>query len=61
MNMIDVILLVLIGLAVFFAIRRMWLNKKSGKLCSGCSGSCDCCGGSCRQDVRKQEGGSGAN
>ncbi|MEA4894902.1 MAG: FeoB-associated Cys-rich membrane protein [Oscillospiraceae bacterium] len=42
MNVIDVVLLVVIGVAIFGAVRYIAKQKKSGG-CIGCSG-CSACG-----------------
>ena len=44
-NFGDVIILAVIGLAVFFAIRVMRKDSKKGGCagCSGCSGQCGSC------------------
>ena len=41
----DVIILAVIGLAVFFAVRVMRKDRKKGGCagCSGCSGHCGSC------------------
>lgn len=44
LNAVDVLLLVLIGLLLALAVRRMVKNRREGKLCSGCTGSCPECG-----------------
>lgn len=45
MNLIDWILLLVIALSVVLAVRRILLNHKSGRGCSGCCGSgCAGCG-----------------
>ena len=46
MNAFDVILLVLVGLALFFALRRTVRSFRSGK-CPGCGPDCDCSGCGC--------------
>lgn len=46
MNLIDWILLLVIALSVVLAVRRILLNHKSGRGCSGCCGSgCAGCAG----------------
>ncbi len=45
-NVVTIILLLIIAVAVFFAIRSIWLSKKAGG-CIGCSDckSCSHCSG----------------
>ena len=43
MKLIDVILILLVALAVGLAVRRVVVNKKSGKSCSACGQSGSCC------------------
>lgn len=39
----TLVILLLIGLALFFSLRKLWRDKKNGKTC--CGGGCDgCCG-----------------
>ena len=42
MNVISIILLVVIIMAVAFALFRIWKNKSIGR-CPGCSGDCSHC------------------
>ena len=43
MNFADIILLIIIGIAVFFALRTSLRRRKKG---SACCGDCSRCGGS---------------
>ena len=47
MNAVDILLLALIGLAVGLALRKLRRDRKTGKGCLGCGGSCDSCGMDC--------------
>ncbi len=57
MNAFDIIIIVIIALAVIFAVRRIYKNRKKGCSCcpdsqtGGCSGICASCGmyGSCEK------------
>ncbi len=44
MRFLDYLLLALLALGVFFAIRRMRKRKKEGSFC-GCGGNCAGCSG----------------
>ena len=45
MNAIDVLLLILLIAIVALAVRKIYRDKKSGKMCScGCTGSGGCSG-----------------
>ena len=44
MNLPDILLLLLIALAVFFALRSVWKQKKNGRPCCG---DCSACRSSC--------------
>lgn len=48
MNIGTFVVLIIVLAIVAFAIRYLVNAKKSGKTCSGCSGSCSGCGGSCK-------------
>lgn len=39
----TVLLCILLAAALFFSVRKLWKDKKSGKSC--CGGSCSCCSG----------------
>lgn len=47
MSLADIIVLILVAVAVFFAVRAVVKARKKGSCvgCSGCSG--DCCNGKC--------------
>lgn len=45
MNLADFIILGIIALVVFFAVRRLIKNKKSGKCNCGCDCGCNCTSG----------------
>ena len=47
MRFLDYLLLALLALGVFFAIRRMYKRKREGSFC-GCGGSCAECSGCAR-------------
>lgn len=50
----DVIVILVLAVIVFFAVRAMWRRRKEGG-CSGCSGCSGCCnGGSCQTNPTKQ-------
>ena len=57
MTMIEIAIVAVIAVAVFFALRRIVIMRRSGCSC-GCSGCCaDCgggCGTACRKDVRSK-------
>lgn len=42
MNLWDILLLILIGVAVILALRKS-LARGRGDCCSSCGGSCSCC------------------
>ena len=44
MNFIDYLVIALVALALIWAVRRVILNKKQGK---GCSGNCAGCSQNC--------------
>ena len=44
MKPIDVILIIVLLVAVGFALRSMIRARKNGGGCSGCSGDCTACG-----------------
>ena len=48
MKPIDIILLIIIALAVFFAVLSLVSRKRKGDVCSGCPGF-----GTCGRDERK--------
>lgn len=43
MKPVDILIIIIIAAACFLAIRRLVINKRQGKLCSGCSADCSCC------------------
>lgn len=51
MNMADIILVILIGIAVFFALRTSLRRRKNG---STCCGDCSRCGMAGGQSVPKK-------
>ena len=62
MNAIDVLLLILLIVILALAVRKIYRDKKSGKMCScgctgsgGCSGNCMNCQSSCgRTDINRR-------
>lgn len=40
----TLLIVLLIGCALFFSIRKLWKDKKNGKTCcgGGCAGCCRC-------------------
>lgn len=60
MNLGTFVVLAILIVIVAFVIKAMVKDKKSGKTCSGCSGSCSGCYGSCSankivDDIMKKE------
>ena len=52
-NWINIVLIALIAVAVFLAIRGMLRDKKAGKCaCGGNCGSCGACAGCCCVDPK---------
>ena len=51
MSLLEIAIVAVIALAVFFALRRVIRMRKNGCSCgcSGCCGSCAACGGSCEK------------
>ncbi len=51
MNGIDILLTAVIAAVVILAVRKMYKDRKNGKLCScgesGCDGNCGSCGAGC--------------
>lgn len=43
MGTLDILLLLLIGAVLALAVRRILLNKRQGKSCSGCCEGCSGC------------------
>ena len=57
MNIWDILLVALIALAPFFALRRMYRTRKTGGCscgASGCSGNCAACGKGCHNAGRRE-------
>ena len=57
MNIWDILLVALIALALFFALRRMYRTRKTGGCscgASGCSGNCAACGKGCHSAGRRE-------
>ncbi len=46
----TLVICLLLAAALFFSIRKLWRDKKSGKSC--CGGSCSCCSG-CGSERKK--------
>ena len=36
MNIVDIILIIIIAIVLILAVRKIYLNKKSGKICPSC-------------------------
>ena len=47
MNLIDIVLLAILAVAVFFALRRIVLDRRAGRSCGG-----NCAG--CQLDCKKR-------
>lgn len=57
MNAVDFVLLALLAVAVFFALRHMQKMRKSGCACGnagGCTGNCASCRAACMQKEKKE-------
>ena len=60
MNAFDILLIVVIGVIVFFAARHtLRMRKNGGCSCGagGCSGSCPACGGTCHCNTDRNKPG----
>ena len=49
MNGLDILLLLLIGAAVLTALRKIRRDRRNGKSCLSCGGSCAGCSVNCRK------------
>ena len=54
MNIWDIVIILLVALAVGAAVRKMILNKRSGK--SNCGCGCQNCSGNCAVKMNRKKG-----